>query len=206
MTAIQLLGLAGQACFFSRFLVQWWESERARRSVAPPLFWWLSLGGSAAVGVYAWSQHAHILVVGYVLNGLIYARNLWFQRGATKALGARAATFLALLVATALTLAALYELEHRTDPSLGWVIVAGCGQFLWSARFVIQWWASERAAHSHFPQVFWWLSLGGNALLLAYAVHLGDPVFIAGFVLGPLVQARNLMLGRTGGGLTRAER
>jgi lipid-A-disaccharide synthase-like uncharacterized protein len=42
--------------------------------------------------------------------------------------------------------------------------------------------------------VFWWLSLAGNALLLAYAVHLRDPIFIAGFVPGPLVQVRNLML------------
>lgn len=201
-----MLGLAGQACFFSRFLVQWWQSERAQRSVAPPLFWWLSLAGSAAVGVYAWSEHAHVLVVGYALNGLIYARNVWFQRGATRALSTPVATLFAVLVAAALILAALYELSHRTDPALGWVIVAGVGQFLWSGRFVVQWWASERASRTHFPRVFWWLSLAGNTLLLAYAVHLGDPIFIVGLLLGPLVQVRNLMLGRVEQGSARAER
>lgn len=199
VTAVQALGVVGQACFFSRFFAQWWASERAKRSVAPPLFWWLSLGGSLAVGLYAYSQHTHVLVVGYVIGALLYARNLWFQRGATRALSSRTATLLALAMAAVLTAAALWELKHRTDPSVGWVVVAGIGQFIWSSRFVVQWWASERAAHSHFPRAFWWLSLAGNALLLAYSVHLQDAVFIAGFVPGPLVQVRNLMLGRSEG-------
>ena len=58
----------------------------------------------------------------------------------------------------------------------------------------MQWYASERAGESHFPRSFWYLSLAGNVLLLAYACHLADPVYIAGYVLGPLVQVRNLML------------
>ncbi len=196
MSAAEALGWAGQACFFSRFFVQWWQSERAGRSVAPPLFWWLSLIGSATVGVYAWSQHTHVLLVGYVLNGLIYARNLAFQRGATRSISAGVASAAAVAIAAVLTAAALLELQRRADPSLAWVLVASVGQFFWSARFVLQWWASERAAHSHFPRAFWWTSLVGNALLLAYTIHLGDAVFIAGLLLGPLVQVRNLMLGR----------
>ena len=61
-------------------------------------------------------------------------------------------------------------------------------------RFVIQWWYSERRKESHFPMLFWWTSLGGNVLLLAYALHLRNPVLIAGFLLGPIVQTRNIVL------------
>ena len=48
-----LLGLAGQAAFFSRFLVQWIASERMGKSVVPIAFWYLSLIGSATLFVYA---------------------------------------------------------------------------------------------------------------------------------------------------------
>jgi lipid-A-disaccharide synthase-like uncharacterized protein len=55
---------------------------------------------------------------------------------------------------------------------------------------------SERAGRSHFPPAFWWLSLAGNGFLLAYALHLRDPVFVLGYLPGPLIQARNLVLAR----------
>jgi len=193
---VAALGLAGQACFFSRFLVQWWQSERAGRSVVPPLFWWLSVAGSTAVGVYAFAQQRHVLLVGYALNAVIYARNIAFQRGSAQPVAAGTATVVALFTAAALSAAALVELSSAGASSPAWIALAGVGQFLWSARFVLQWWASERAAHSHFPRSFWWISLAGNVLLLAYTIHLRDAVFIIGLVLGPLVQVRNLMLGR----------
>ena len=75
-----------------------------------------------------------------------------------------------------------------------WLAVVLSGQALWSSRFVVQWWATERRRESHFPLAFWWLSLAGNSLLLAYALHLADPIYIAGFTVGPFVQVRNLML------------
>ena len=77
--------------------------------------------------------------------------------------------------------------------------MAFLGQSLFGSRFVVQWYASERSGDAHFPASFWWLSLSGNLLLLAYVVELGDPVFIAGFLPGPLVQARNLWLLRRAG-------
>ena len=194
---IQVVGWVGNACFFSRFFVQWYLSERAGKSLAPPLFWWLSLVGTLALGGYAYSKGTYVLLVGYALNGLIYARNIGFQRGAARGLSNALATVLAVGAAALLVAAGVYEMKHRTDPSLGWVVLAGVGQAFWSARFVVQWWASERAAESHFPRLFWWLSLIGNALLLAFTVHLRDAVLIAGYLPGPIVQVRNLMLGRT---------
>jgi lipid-A-disaccharide synthase-like uncharacterized protein len=42
------------------------------------------------------------------------------------------------------------------------------------------------------PRSFWYLSLGGGAILLFYAIHQKDPVFIAGQSTGLLIYTRNL--------------
>ena len=195
MSVVELLGWAGNACFFSRFLVQWAASERARRSVAPPSFWWLSLAGSVALGIYTLERAEAVLLAGYVLNGAVYARNLSLQRrGAREPRHARPFAVLALLGAAALAASVLVALPHG-QASAGWIACAALGQAIWSGRFLYQWWWSERAGRSHLPEGFWWLSLAGNVLLLAYALHLRDAVLVAGYALGPLVQVRNLILG-----------
>lgn len=193
---LQIIGWVGNVCFFSRFLVQWWASERARRSVAPPLFWWLSIAGTLTLGLYALARQNYVLLVGYAVNGLIYARNLRLVRAPGRPFGSWALALLALAAVVLLVAAGLYELRHRAESQLAWIVVAGLGQACWSARFVVQWWASERAAESHFPPLFWWLSLVGNLLLLAFTIHLGDLLLILGFVPNPIVQIRNLMLAR----------
>ena len=75
-----------------------------------------------------------------------------------------------------------------------WVVVGFLGQALFSARFLIQWIASERARRSVVPLAFWFFSLGGGVTLLAYALYRRDPVFIAGQGVGLLIYLRNLML------------
>jgi len=82
--------------------------------------------------------------------------------------------------------------------TLIWIIVGFVGQALFSMRFVVQWIASERLRRIIIPQEFWYFSLGGEATLLAYAIHKHDPVFIAGQGLGLAVYLRNLYLIRTG--------
>ena len=68
------------------------------------------------------------------------------------------------------------------------------GQGLFTARFLVQWIASEKAGRSVIPLAFWFFSLGGGGLLLIYALYRGDPVFILGQGLGMFIYARNLML------------
>ncbi|MAM57724.1 MAG: hypothetical protein CMN25_10350 [Salinicola sp.] len=75
-----------------------------------------------------------------------------------------------------------------------WVTIGFIGQALFSARFIIQWLASERARRSIIPVAFWFFSLGGGATLLAYAIYRRDPVFIAGQGAGLVIYVRNLML------------
>lgn len=74
------------------------------------------------------------------------------------------------------------------------VIIGLIGQALFSARFLVQWIASERAGRSVVPVAFWFFSLGGGAVLFAYALYRGDPVFIVGQGLGTFIYVRNLML------------
>lgn len=78
-----------------------------------------------------------------------------------------------------------------SDP---WFLVGFAGQFLFMMRFVVQWVHSERERRSIVPVAFWFFSVGGGAVLLAYAIYRRDPVFIAGQALGMLIYARNLYL------------
>jgi lipid-A-disaccharide synthase-like uncharacterized protein len=73
-----------------------------------------------------------------------------------------------------------------------WVLLGFIAQGFFTARFVVQWIASERAGKSVVPLAFWLLSIGGGALLLAYALYRRDPVFIAGQAFGVFVYLRNL--------------
>ncbi len=75
-----------------------------------------------------------------------------------------------------------------------WLLVGFLGQALFSARFLVQWLASELRRESFVPLAFWWFSLAGGVTLLFYAVWRGDPVFITGQAFGLLVYIRNLML------------
>lgn len=81
--------------------------------------------------------------------------------------------------------------SHSTF-ELWWIGVGLAAQGLFSARFLVQIVASERARRSVVPEAFWYLSLLGGALLLAYAVHRQDPVFILGQAFGLVVYLRNL--------------
>ena len=79
-----------------------------------------------------------------------------------------------------------------SDQAWGWLALGFAGQALFSARFLVQWVSSERRKRSVIPLVFWYFSLAGGATLFAYAVHIGDPVFILGQSMGVLIYSRNL--------------
>jgi lipid-A-disaccharide synthase-like uncharacterized protein len=87
---------------------------------------------------------------------------------------------------------------HALDPrSWHWDLIAAFGfiaQFIFAARFLVQWIASERKRESHVPVAFWWLSLVGGALMTAYGLMRRDPVIIMGQAPALIIYARNLML------------
>ena len=75
-----------------------------------------------------------------------------------------------------------------------WVKIGFLGQAAFTARFLVQWVASEKKKASVVPVAFWWLSIVGGLILLAYAIHRRDPVIIVGQATGLIVYIRNLML------------
>ena len=75
-----------------------------------------------------------------------------------------------------------------------WVIIGFVGQALFGARFIIQWVVSEKKGESTIPLAFWYCSIGGAVVLLTYAIHRQDPVFIVRQSLGSIVYIRNLIL------------
>jgi lipid-A-disaccharide synthase-like uncharacterized protein len=75
-----------------------------------------------------------------------------------------------------------------------WLTLGFLAQGIFSARFIVQWIASERKKESFIPVSFWYLSLAGGLMLLVYAINLGDPVFILGQSTGAFIYLRNIIL------------
>ena len=75
-----------------------------------------------------------------------------------------------------------------------WIILGFIGQAMFTARFVVQWIASERKGESVVPVYFWFLSIFGSTTVLIYAIHKRDPVFIAAYGFGNFIYFRNLIL------------
>ena len=74
------IGLAGQACFFSRFLVQWIASERKKRSVVPRVFWYLSISGGLILLSYSLWRRDPVFILGQSVGLFVYLRNLVLLR------------------------------------------------------------------------------------------------------------------------------
>ena len=81
-----------------------------------------------------------------------------------------------------------FNIEHV------WLATGFIGQGLFASHFILQWFKSEMEGRSVIPVNFWYCSLGGGIVLLAYAIHKLDPVFILGQASGLVVYSRNLYL------------
>jgi lipid-A-disaccharide synthase-like uncharacterized protein len=198
--ALDAVGWAGQAVFTWRVLHQWIASEKAKKSVVPASFWLWSLLGTVLLLVYCCYRRDPVFVLGPLVTGTIYARNLWITRR-----GPRATTRpknvlwpvpVGLLLFAALTVEAIGP-DHglvRYDLPIAAMVAGFLGQALWIGRFVVQWWESERLGHSVLPASFFWMSIAGSTLLFAYAIARRDYVNMAAYALNPIPYARNLVL------------
>ena len=75
-----------------------------------------------------------------------------------------------------------------------WLALGFVAQLLFAMRFIVQWLASEKARRSIVPETFWYFSVAGGVLLLAYAIYRMDPVFMLGQGMGLLIYARNIQM------------
>lgn len=70
------VGFIGQFLFTGRMIIQWLVSEREKKSIVPPTFWWFSLIGGAMLLVYFIWRKDIVGVIGQSTGVVVYARNL----------------------------------------------------------------------------------------------------------------------------------
>ncbi len=81
-----IIGLGGQALFSMRFLVQWYQSERQKKSIIPIEFWYFSILGGLTLFSYAVYKQDPVFIIGQSTGLFIYSRNLYFISKERKAL------------------------------------------------------------------------------------------------------------------------
>lgn len=84
----ELFGITGQLVFGVRFVYQWLVSERAKKSVVPDGFWWLSIVGSLMILTYAVHKASLAFIIPPMLGLPIYIRNVFLIRSHRRDLGA----------------------------------------------------------------------------------------------------------------------
>lgn len=74
-----VFGFFAQFIFFLRFVVQWLASEKAKRSIIPLSFWYLSIVGSILILIYAIQRQDPVFIVAQFLALIIYIRNIMLR-------------------------------------------------------------------------------------------------------------------------------
>ena len=80
------------------------------------------------------------------------------------------------------------------NPQSLWIGVGMLGQLLFGVRFLVQWLYSEARGQSLIPPAFWYLSVAGGAIVLSYAIHQREMVFIIGESVTLVIFLRNLIM------------
>lgn len=71
-----LWGMTAQGLFFGRFVIQWFYSEKAKKTVIPMIFWYLSLMGAMMTLIYAYVRSDLVFLLTGFLQIMLYSRNL----------------------------------------------------------------------------------------------------------------------------------
>ncbi len=201
-----ILGATGGVIFYGRFYVQWWASERQKRSVMPIAFWYMSSVGSLMLLAYAVHTQSPVGALGQSLNIVIYSRNLvhiWREKGKlTSAANWAIHGAVAVISIVALGLVAhIWFSEYRHTQTVAeneanqiwfWLAIGVAGQALFASRFIIQWIATEVKRKSVIPHIFWHISVVASVLQLACFWQRGEWIFALGMIANILVYTRNL--------------
>jgi lipid-A-disaccharide synthase-like uncharacterized protein len=77
-----------------------------------------------------------------------------------------------------------------------WKVVGWVGNLVFTSRFLVQWYVTEKRKQVVVPQAFWWLSLVGSLTLLCYSIFQKDSVFIFAYAFSWFPYLRNLVIHR----------
>jgi lipid-A-disaccharide synthase-like uncharacterized protein len=192
------VGWVGQALFSLRFVHQWIRSERAKRSHVDETFWWISILATLLLIVYSLHRKDPVFIVGFLVNLFLYARNLQLLRRDEAA--PRGSPVLPVLLGlglfgalTAWSLLTSGKIVSYAHPWI-WLAIGFTGQAIWTGRFLVQWYVSERRGRSVLPASFFWIGLLGVPFCFAWAVYRVDWVMMAAYLLNPIPYVRNLIL------------
>ena len=194
---LYMIGGLGQVLFTARMIIQWIYSEKAKDSIAPPIFWWLSVGGTILIIIYAGLRKDLIFVLAPSANLFFYIRNLFLLSSQnTKNLSVKAIIVIGVVCVLLIfaTIIAKIQTSFMSDVPLLWMFIGITGSVLWMLRFFLQWFISEIKGKSILTRHFWFSSLGGASLLLAYSIFRVDVIFIIGYSFPIPIILRNLIL------------
>ena len=77
----KLIGWVGNGVFFSRFIIQWYATEKRKQVVVPVSFWWFSLAGTFLLLSYAvFYRRDSVFTFAYAFAWIPYVRNLLIHR------------------------------------------------------------------------------------------------------------------------------
>ncbi|HOE94983.1 MAG TPA: lipid-A-disaccharide synthase N-terminal domain-containing protein [Candidatus Sumerlaeota bacterium] len=191
ISLLTLFGLIGNLLFSARVLVQWIASERSGRSVVPVSFWWISLVATLIHIVYAYARDDIPMILGSAVTLIPYVRNLRIAHAPDHA--PRSAGPL-IVLSIVLSCAPAVFLFGREEYLGGLFWFGLLGNVVYRGRFFVQWVQSETQRRSVMTLSFWYVSLLGSLMLLAYALLRGDFVFILSFLFNVVPYGRNVIL------------
>ena len=196
---IYLLGFISQVLFFTRTLIQWVLSERARKVLSPTIYWVLSIVASYLFVIYGWFRNDFAILLGQLISYYIYIWNL-NETGVWK----RINRFLRSILVVTPIIAIVFVIQNGhyfienffTNEKIPvWLIIFGTlGQILFSLRFVYQWLYSMSKNESLLPIGFWLISLIGSGIIAIYGILRVDPILILGQSVGFIAYTRNIVI------------
>lgn len=194
------VGLLAQLLFSARLIVQLVKSERAGRVLSPTLFWQLSLIASFLLMAYGILRDDLVIILGQALSYFIYIRNLQYKHAWTQIPSYFKVSVLAFPVAAIawLTSGSIHNWQdviHNPTISGGMLTWGSIGQFIFTSRFIYQWYYAEKVRRSVLPEGFWVISIIGAVLVTIYGLYRHDPILIFGQVFGLVIYVRNLRIG-----------
>lgn len=198
---IFIIGFISQLLFFTRTLLQWILSERARKVLSPTIYWVLSIIASYLFCIYGWFRNDFAILLGQVISYYIYLWNLnenhvWAKIPRLLKIVLVATPIVA--IAFVLKNAAYFAQNFLSHPSIPlWLLIFGSlGQVIFTLRFVYQWIYSMRRNESVLPLGFWMISLFGSGIIVIYGIIRMDPILIMGQSVGFIAYSRNIILYR----------
>jgi lipid-A-disaccharide synthase-like uncharacterized protein len=195
------LGFVSQILFFTRTLLQWIMSEKAKKVLSPSIYWILSIIASYLFFIYGWYRHDFSILLGQVITYYIYVWNL-NENGVWNKIHLllRAILILTPVVGIGFLLkdfqGFLQNFLMNKNIPLWLVILGSLGQVTFTLRFVYQWIYSLRKKESLLPLGFWIISLAGSGLIVLYGMIRFDLVLIMGQSVGFIAYARNIAIYR----------